>query len=85
MADDLRLQHFRVKTAVTIGPPASRIIDYAQENGVDLIVMSTHGRTGIARWVYGSVADKGAITATCPVYLVQSSIKQGQMRLWAIR
>ncbi len=76
LAEELRLQHFRVRTAVTTGPPAAQIIDYAQGNGVDLIVMSTHGRTGIARWVYGSVADKVLRAAPCPVYLVQSSIKQ---------
>ena len=40
--------------------------------------MSTHGRTGLARWVYGSVADKVLRAAPCPVYLVQSSIKKSK-------
>ena len=78
LAEELRLQRFHVKTSVTVGPPAARIIDYAQKNGVDLIVMSTHGRTGLARWVYGSVADKVLRAAPCPVYLVQSSIKKSK-------
>lgn len=41
-----------------LGSPADQILEYAEENGIDLIVMSTHGRSGIGRWVFGSVTDK---------------------------
>lgn len=44
--------------AVGAGSPADKIIDYAEANAVDLIAMSTHGRSGIGRWVFGSVVDK---------------------------
>lgn len=74
VASDLRLRH-PVSTVVLVGSPAARIIDYARDHAVDLIVMSTHGRGGLARWVYGSVADKVLQAAPCPVYLVRSSIQ----------
>ncbi len=49
---------------------ADIILDYAQKNGVDLITMSTHGRTGISRWAMGSVADKVVRHAAMPVLTV---------------
>ena len=42
----------------SLGPPADEIIDYARDHAIDLIAMSTHGRSGIGRWVFGSVTDK---------------------------
>jgi nucleotide-binding universal stress UspA family protein len=49
---------------------ADIILDYAQSNDIDLIVMSTHGRSGVARWSFGSVADKVVRHATVPVLTV---------------
>ena len=43
---------------VEVGRPAETILDLAQGQNIDRIVMSTHGRTGLGRWLYGSVADK---------------------------
>lgn len=48
----------KVTNVVTEGHPADTILDYAGANGVDLIAMSTHGRSGINRWVFGSVTEK---------------------------
>ena len=49
-----------LKTAIAVGSgsPADQIIDFAETNSIDLIAMSTHGRSGIGRWVFGSVTDK---------------------------
>jgi nucleotide-binding universal stress UspA family protein len=47
-----------VRSEVLVGKPADEIVDYANKNGFDLVVMATHGRSGISRWAYGSVADK---------------------------
>jgi nucleotide-binding universal stress UspA family protein len=47
-----------VDTIVMHGPTAQGILDYAALHDVDLIAMSTHGRTGFQRWVYGSVTEK---------------------------
>ncbi len=62
----------KVQVAVEIGPPAENIIDYASHHPVDLIVMATHGRTGLQRWVYGSVADKVLRGADVPVLLIRA-------------
>ncbi|EMA01785.1 Nucleotide-binding universal stress protein, UspA family [Haloarcula vallismortis] len=54
-------------TTVERGPPHSAILDYANENDIDLIVMGTHGRTGIERYLLGSVAEKVVRTSNVPV------------------
>lgn len=54
------------------GDPASEICDYTVAGKMDLIVMSTHGRSGIKRLVYGSVADRVLREATVPVLLIRS-------------
>lgn len=60
-----------VVSAIRLGQPAEEIISYAGEAGCELIIMSTHGRSGIGRWVYGSVADKVLRGSTTPVLLVR--------------
>ncbi len=50
---------------------ADGIVDVAVEEGVDVIVKTTHGRSGFSRWVYGSVATKVLQEAPCPVFLVR--------------
>jgi len=47
-----------VKLITRIGPAAMTILDYAEANDIGLIVMATHGRTGLKRWVYGGVTEK---------------------------
>ncbi len=74
IVNELKLHNLTARSVVEVGLPAETIIDYASKNDVSLIVMSTHGRTGLARWVYGSVADKVLRGAPCPVLLVRSTI-----------
>jgi nucleotide-binding universal stress UspA family protein len=62
----------RVHTVVEMGPAAETIIDYAHDQPIDLIVMATHGRSGLQRWVYGSVADKVLRGANQPILLVRA-------------
>ena len=52
---------------------AEALVDLAATEQVDLIVMSTHGRSGLSRWIHGSVATKILHHAPCPVYLVRVS------------
>ena len=66
-----------VCTDVERGPAGETIIDYAHQHPIDLIVMATHGRSGLQRWVYGSVADKVLRGADLPVLLVRAHPKQG--------
>ena len=54
------------------GIAADRIIHYANENDIDLIVMGTHGRTGIRRVLMGSVAETVIRNADCPVLAIKS-------------
>jgi nucleotide-binding universal stress UspA family protein len=60
-----------VRSEVRKGKPAEQIIEYASENPFNLIVMSTHGRSGLGRWVFGSVADKVLHGASSPIFLVR--------------
>ncbi|RPI53839.1 MAG: universal stress protein [Acidobacteria bacterium] len=62
-----------VRVAVEMGDPAETIVDYAERTGMDWIVISTHGRSGVRRWVYGSVADKVLRGATTTVALVRAA------------
>jgi nucleotide-binding universal stress UspA family protein len=67
-----------VQTEVEMGAPAETIIDYAQRHAIDLIVMATHGRSGLQRWVYGSVADKVLRGADVPILLVRAHAKPAE-------
>jgi nucleotide-binding universal stress UspA family protein len=60
----------KVKSVVVEGKAADEILDYAKKNDVDLIVMSTHGRSGVSRFFFGSVAEKVARHSTAPVLLI---------------
>ncbi len=61
------------KGVVVKGNPSENILNYAEKNGIDLIVMSTHGRSGPARWALGSVADRVVRLSAVPVMVVRSS------------
>lgn len=61
-----------LKVVMMEGNAAQAIVQYANDNHVDLIVMSTHGRTGIQHVVLGSVAERVVRTAQCPVLTVKS-------------
>jgi nucleotide-binding universal stress UspA family protein len=56
---------------VAAGPPAETIVRVAHERGADLIVMGTHGRTGLSHVLLGSVAEKVVRLASCPVLTVK--------------
>jgi nucleotide-binding universal stress UspA family protein len=59
------------KTTVLRGDPASVICDVVNENQIDVVVISTHGRTGFKRWVYGSVANQVLHGVNCPVLVLR--------------
>lgn len=60
----------KVQPLVLLGKPAKVIADYVAKSDVDLIIMATHGFSGIHRWVSGSIADEIVHAATVPVFLV---------------
>ena len=57
---------------VAIGDPSSEIIDYAKAQEIDLIVIPSHGRTGLKRFVMGSVAERVVRFSQCPVLVLRS-------------
>jgi len=58
-------------STVVFGSPAKAIVEYADGNGIDLIVMGTHGRSGVAHLLLGSVAERVVRTARCPVLTIR--------------
>jgi nucleotide-binding universal stress UspA family protein len=73
LAEELKKRGLRVAATVRTGQQvAVEILDFAKEAGVDLIVMCTHGRSGISRWVLGSVALKVLARAETPILLIRS-------------
>lgn len=71
MARRYRAPSLKIDTAVVTGSPAQGILEYVEANQVDLIVMATHGRTGIRRWVYGSVTEKCLHNTACAMLIVR--------------
>lgn len=60
-----------VRTALLTGEPATEILRYARDHAADLLVLGTHGRTGLKRLVLGSVAERVMRQAPCPVMVVR--------------
>ncbi len=71
MAQKLRGEDISVRMAVAFGRPAQEIVAFAEREEIDLIAMSTHGRSGLSRWILGSVADKVLRGTHLPVLLVR--------------
>jgi len=69
VAETLKQKDISIKLEVIEGDPAKEIIKYTKDNDVDLIIMSTHGRSGVSRVVFGSVADKVIRQAEIPVLI----------------
>lgn len=63
----------KVKTSVWYGPPAKSIVEGAEAGKVDLIVMNSHGRTGLGRLVLGSVAESVLRGTRCPILLLRAA------------
>lgn len=72
VAERLSGKDIKVTYEVLTGDPADKIVEYATARDASMIAMSTHGRTGLTRWVLGSVADKVLHGARIPILLVRS-------------
>ena len=69
-AEKLTDQGISARAEVIEGRAAESILDYAEKNKVELIIISTHGRSGISRWTFGSVADRVVRHSAIPVLVV---------------
>ena len=72
VAETLTAEKTPAQIVVTTGHAASAISDVVADNDIHLIVMSTHGRSGLSRWVFGSVAEKVVRLAECPILLIRT-------------
>jgi nucleotide-binding universal stress UspA family protein len=72
IAEKLEAKGIKVDTRVLLGDPAEEIVGYAQDPGCDVIVMSSHGRSGPSRWAFGSVADKVFRAACVPLLMIRA-------------
>ncbi len=78
VAEDLRKLGADVQIKVITGNPAVGILRTTDETKADLIAMSTHGRSGLSRWAFGSVTAKVLQSATIPVLLVREPKRNPQ-------
>lgn len=62
-----------VKSEVLVGKSADQLVDYANKNPFNLIVMATHGRSGLSRWVYGSITENVLQGVSCPILLIRTN------------
>jgi nucleotide-binding universal stress UspA family protein len=71
IAQRIAMPGVTVTSKTAVGKAAELIVDYAVQNQVDLILMATHGRSGIMRWAYGSTADRVLRASPVPVMIVR--------------
>ena len=62
----------RVESAVLYGNVADALAEYANKNAADIIVIATHGRSGISKWVWGGVADRILRSSCVPILMVRA-------------
>ncbi len=72
MTNRLKHEGSTLDSEILYGRVAEEIVDYAENNDIDLILVATHGRSGISRWVRGSVTDKILRSANAPVLMVRA-------------
>ena len=70
--DHLRKKGLKVEAHVRYGHPAEEILDHTEHWDFDLIAMTTHGRSGVGRWLLGSVAEKVVRSSPVPVLVVRA-------------
>jgi universal stress protein A len=75
LATDLKRRRVPARTLLRVGGAAEVIVDAARKLKADLIILSTHGRTGLAHVLLGSVAERVVRNATCPVLTVRGGKK----------
>ncbi len=69
IAEKIRAEGLEVETIIERGPPARRAVEIAEKNACDLIILGTHGETGMHQWRFGSVANK-IIRAESPITIM---------------
>jgi nucleotide-binding universal stress UspA family protein len=76
VANSLEAKGLSTEAVVRLGDPRAVIVDEAKEWGADLIVVGSHGRRGITRWLLGSVAQSVASHASCSVEVIRRKLPE---------
>ena len=75
MISRVKQDGIKYKVDVLVGKAADRLVDYVDANEIDLVLIATHGRSGISRWVRGSIADRVLRSSRAPVLMVRADGK----------
>src|SRR5690606_38992125 len=67
---DLAMQGVSARTAVAVGDAAAEMVRYADQVGMNLIALATHGRSGLQRWLAGSIPEKVLTSTHTPLLLI---------------
>ncbi len=70
--DYLNQQGFNARSEIVVGKASAALTDFANKGSFDLIIIATHGRSGVSRFVFGSVAEHILRTVTIPVLVVRA-------------
>jgi nucleotide-binding universal stress UspA family protein len=71
---DLQQAGYTVSTMIRFGDPAQEILELIDEENIDLVAMTTHGRTGLSKLVFGNVVDKVLHQASAPMLILRPKI-----------
>jgi nucleotide-binding universal stress UspA family protein len=72
VTNQVRLGDLKPHSELLTGPVAESLVEYAAKKSVDLIIIATHGRSGVSRWVWGSIADRILRSSCVPVLMVRA-------------
>lgn len=77
----LKTDGVKCHTEVLSGKVAESLVDYVETNRIDMIIIATHGRSGVSRWVRGSIADRILRASRVPVLMVRApgTLSDGKM------
>lgn len=79
-AEELRAKGVRAACEVAVGRPADEIAEAARKGAVDMVAMTTHGRGGFGKLLFGSVAEELLRQADVPLFLMRQGMTQGAAR-----
>jgi nucleotide-binding universal stress UspA family protein len=72
ISKQLKVAGVNARIESCLGNPAEEIVNYAEKNHVNLIVIASHGRSGVSRWALGSVAEKVFRSTNIPVLMIKA-------------
>lgn len=71
IVNKLKSKGLRAHAKILTGKAADSLVDYINNSGFDLLIMATHGRSGISRWIWGSVAEKILRSSLIPILVIR--------------